>query len=119
MVIALVSADQWGWGSADTIGVFVATALLLGLFAILQVRSSHPLVPPRLFQSRTLVPADIGMLLVGAGVFTIFFLTLYMQQVLKSVRPTSPSADPESCELASPPLQEPRLRVSGMLVETK
>ena len=83
LVFGLVSANQWGWGSAGTVGVFVAAGLLLGVFVVLQIRGSHPLVPPRLFRSRTLVAANVGMLLVGAGVFAMFFfLTLYMQQVL-------------------------------------
>jgi EmrB/QacA subfamily drug resistance transporter len=83
LVFGLISANQWGWGSASTVGVFVAAFLLLGAFVVLQVRGSHPLVPSRLFRSRTLVAADVGMLLVGAGVFSMFFfLTLYMQEVL-------------------------------------
>jgi EmrB/QacA subfamily drug resistance transporter len=83
LVFGLVSAKQWGWGSASTVVVFMAAGLLLGVFVVLQVRGSHPLVPPRLFRSRTLVAANVGMLLVGAGVFAMFFfLTLYMQQVL-------------------------------------
>jgi predicted MFS family arabinose efflux permease len=83
LVFGLVMANQWGWSAASTVGVFVAAAVLLGTFVVLQVRGSHPLVPPRLFRSRTLVAADLGMLLVGAGVFAMFFfLTLYMQEVL-------------------------------------
>jgi EmrB/QacA subfamily drug resistance transporter len=83
LVFGLVRANQWGWGSTSTVGVLVAAGVLLGAFVVLQVRGSHPLVPPRLFRSRTLVAANIGMLLVGAGVFAMFFfLTLYMQQVL-------------------------------------
>jgi EmrB/QacA subfamily drug resistance transporter len=83
LVFGLVSANQWGWGSGSTVGVFVAAGLLLGVFVVLQVRGRHPLVPPRLFRSRSLVAADVGMLLAGAGVFAMFFfLTLYMQQVL-------------------------------------
>ena len=83
LVFGLVRANQWGWGSATTIGVFMAAALLVGAFVVLQVRGSHPLVPPRLFRSRSLVGADVAMLLDGAGIFAMFFfLTLYMQQVL-------------------------------------
>ncbi|HWC37145.1 MAG TPA: MFS transporter [Acidimicrobiales bacterium] len=83
LVFGLVRANAWGWSSATTIGVFVAAALLLAVFVVLQIRGRHPLVPPRLFRIRTLVGADLGMLLVGAGVFAMFFfLTLYMQQVL-------------------------------------
>ena len=84
LVFGLVRANEWGWTSATTIGVFVAAAILLAIFVVVQVRVSHPLVPPRLFRSRNLVGADVGMLLVGAGVFAMFFfLTLYMQEVLQ------------------------------------
>ena len=83
LVFGLVRANQWGWGSPTTIGVFLAAALLVGVFVVLQVRGNHPLVPPRLFGNRNVVGADVAMLLDGAGVFAMFFfLTLYMQQVL-------------------------------------
>ena len=83
LVFGLVSANQWGWESARSIGVFAAATILLAVFVGFQVRGHHPLVPPRLFRQRNLIAADIDMLLVGAGVFAMFlFLTLYMQQVL-------------------------------------
>lgn len=83
LIFALVNANQWGWGSPATIAVFLVAAALLGVFVVLQVRGRDPLVPPRLFRSRTLVAADVSMLLVGSGLFAVFFfLTLYMQQVL-------------------------------------
>jgi MFS family permease len=83
LIFGLVNAYDWGWASASSIGVFAVAGLLLGSFVILQLRGSHPLVPPRLFRSRPLVAADIGMFLDGAGVFAMFFfLTLFMQHVL-------------------------------------
>jgi EmrB/QacA subfamily drug resistance transporter len=84
LVFGLVRANQWGWDSTSIVGVFVVAGLLLGAFVVQQIRGSHPLVPPRLFRSRTLLAANIAMLLVGASVFAMFFfLTLYMQQVLR------------------------------------
>ena len=83
LVYALVRANEWGWGSTKTLFALAAAALLLTTFVILQLRGRHPLVPPRLFRSRTLVGADVGMLIAGAGLFAVFFfLTLYMQDVL-------------------------------------
>ena len=83
LVFALVRANVWGWESATTISVFAAAAVLLAVFVALQLRGRHPLVPPRLFRNRTLVGADVSMLVAGAGIFAIFFfLTLYMQDVL-------------------------------------
>src|SRR2546421_1871400 len=80
---ALVRANVWGWRSPTTIGGFAAAAVLLATFVLLQLRRRYPLVPLRLFRSRTLLGADIGMLFAGAGLFAMFFfLTLYMQDVL-------------------------------------
>jgi MFS family permease len=83
LVFGLVRANVWGWGSATTLLVFVAAVILLAIFVLLQLRRRYPLVPPRLFRNRTLVGADVGMLIAGAGLFAVFFfLTLYMQDVL-------------------------------------
>ena len=83
LVFALVRANVWGWGSAKTISLLGAAVVLLATFVVLQLKVRHPLVPPRLFRSRTLVGADVAMLIAGAGIFAVFFfLTLYMQEVL-------------------------------------
>jgi EmrB/QacA subfamily drug resistance transporter len=83
LVFALVRANQWGWGSTRTLLFLAAAGILLAAFVVLQLRGRHPLVPPRLFRSKTLVGADVGMLVAGAGLFAVFFfLTLYMQGVL-------------------------------------
>jgi EmrB/QacA subfamily drug resistance transporter len=83
LVFALVRANVWGWGSPTTFSVFALAVVLLATFVVLQLRRRNPLVPLRLFRSRTLVGADLGMLLAGAGLFAMFFfLTLYMQDVL-------------------------------------
>ncbi|HEX4863068.1 MAG TPA: MFS transporter [Acidimicrobiales bacterium] len=83
LVFALVRANVWGWGSAKTLSVLAAAVVLLGVFVVLQLKVRDPLVPPRLFRSRNLVGADVGMLIAGAGIFAVFFfLTLYMQNVL-------------------------------------
>jgi MFS family permease len=47
------------------------------------MRSPAPLLPLRIFRLRTLTASNIAALLLGAAVFSQFFLlTLYMQQVL-------------------------------------
>ena len=84
LVFGLVRANVWGWGSATTILVLAAAAVLLAAFVVLQLRGHNPLVPPRLFRHRALVGADVGMLVAGAGLFGVFFfLTLYMQDILR------------------------------------
>jgi len=82
LVYALVKANDFGWGSGRTIGVLALAAGLLTGFVVVQRRARSPLVPFRVFRSRSVLGADVGSLLVGAGIFAIFFfLILWMQQV--------------------------------------
>jgi len=46
-----------------------------------------PLVPFRLFASRSLAGADLGALLVGAGIFAIFFFLILWMQVVNHYTP--------------------------------
>ena len=45
LVFALVRANVWGWGSAQTLLVLAAAAVLLTTFVILQLRGRHPRPP--------------------------------------------------------------------------
>jgi EmrB/QacA subfamily drug resistance transporter len=84
LVYALVNTNQYGWGSARTIGELIGAGALLLLFVVIEARfASHPLVPLQIFRSRTLSGANLVALLLGLSIFAvIYFLTLYMQQVL-------------------------------------
>jgi EmrB/QacA subfamily drug resistance transporter len=83
LVYALVEAPDAGWGAAQTILLLVSSALLLAAFALIESRHRAPLVPLRILSSRTLVGANLVMVLVGTvAVGMPFVLTLYAQQVL-------------------------------------
>jgi EmrB/QacA subfamily drug resistance transporter len=83
LVYALVEAPEVGWGDLQTILLIAGSAVLLAAFALIESRHRAPLVPLRIFRSRTLVGANAVMLLIGALAFAVpFVLTLYAQQVL-------------------------------------
>src|SRR5438552_2518325 len=83
LVYAMTRATQHGWVTAETIGLLAASAALVGAFVVIEFRSKAPLLPMRIFRLRTLTASNITGLLMGAAVFSQFFLlTLYMQQVL-------------------------------------
>jgi EmrB/QacA subfamily drug resistance transporter len=83
LVFALTQANRVGWGSAQTIGVLVASAALMALFIVLELRSHFPLVPLSIFRRRTLTGANLIGFGLGTAIFGMFFLlSLYMQQVL-------------------------------------
>src|SRR5437870_3154301 len=83
LVYAMTRAAQHGWGTASTIGLLAASAALVAAFVVIELRSHAPLLPMRIFRLRTLAASNATSLLVGAALFSQFFLlTLYMQQVL-------------------------------------
>jgi EmrB/QacA subfamily drug resistance transporter len=83
LVYAIVKAETAGWGSATTIGFFTLSAILLASFVLIELRSKAPLVRLSIFRVRSLLTANVVMLLVASGVFAMFFFnTLYIQRVL-------------------------------------
>jgi EmrB/QacA subfamily drug resistance transporter len=83
LVYGLVEANDAGWASAQTLGLFAASAALLGLFTVIEHRSQAPLMPFSIFRIRAVTGSNVAGLALGGAVFgMIFILTLYMQQVL-------------------------------------
>ena len=83
LVYAIVEAQQQGWTSARTLGLFALAALLLVAFVVIEMRSKAPLVRLSIFRVRSLTAANVSMFLVASGLFaTFFFNTLYIQRVL-------------------------------------
>jgi EmrB/QacA subfamily drug resistance transporter len=83
LVYGVVEAPDVGWSSLRTILLFAGSAVLLAAFALIETLHRAPLLPLRLLRSRTLVGANLVMLLFGTVAFgTPFVLTLYAQQVL-------------------------------------
>lgn len=76
------TAEQ-GWASGRVILPLIAAAALLGLFAFVEQRSSQPLVPLSILRRRNIVVANT--IIAGLGAImtaTMYFLSLYLQQVL-------------------------------------
>jgi EmrB/QacA subfamily drug resistance transporter len=83
LVLGIVRTDTTGWGDATTLVLMIAGLALLGVFLAIEGRlAKAPLMPLRLFSSRSLSVANLIMMLVGASTFAMwFFFSLYMQQV--------------------------------------
>ncbi|HET7647813.1 MAG TPA: MFS transporter [Gaiellaceae bacterium] len=83
LVYAIVDAQQAGWGSAKTLGFFALAVVLLAAFVVVELRAKAPLVRLSIFRVRSLLTANIAMLLAMSGMFAMFFFnTLYIQRVL-------------------------------------
>jgi EmrB/QacA subfamily drug resistance transporter len=84
LIFAIVGTDTHPWESVHTLSILAAAAVLLAAFAFIELRmASTPLVPFRLFRSRSVTGSNIVMFLVGAAFFAMwYFLSLYLQNVL-------------------------------------
>jgi EmrB/QacA subfamily drug resistance transporter len=84
LVLGIVRTNTTGWGSPQTLALIVAGLALIGLFVAIEGRfAKAPLMPLRIYASRTLSAANGVIFLVGAAVFAMwFFMSLYVQQVL-------------------------------------
>ncbi len=82
LVYALVNLNNADWATGTKIGVVAAALVLLVSFVVIQARIRWPLLPLGLFRYRNLSGANLGGILVGAGLFSVFlYLVLWMQQV--------------------------------------
>src|SRR5215217_2185337 len=83
LVYAITQANDYGWSSTETIGLFAAAVARLAGFVGWEARTRDPLMPLSIFRLRTLVGANVAGLILGTVMFSMFLmLTLYMQQVL-------------------------------------
>ena len=83
LVYGIVRAGESGWGSAEVVGFVGLAAVLLVGFVLIERHSAEPLVRLSIFGAPTVRAANVAMLIVGAGLFAMFFFnTLYLQRVL-------------------------------------
>ena len=71
------------WTNTTNITILAVSVVLLITFVTLEARSRHALMPLRIFENRNRAGAYGIMLIVGAGMFGMFFyLTQFVQEIL-------------------------------------
>jgi len=82
-VYGIVGAAEHGWGATRTLAIGAVSLALLVAFLMRQARIEKPLVPLRIFRSRSVSVANVVQVLSIAGMFGMFFLgALYLQRIL-------------------------------------
>lgn len=82
-IFTVVEVERYGWASAHTLGLGTISVALLAGFTARQARTRTPLVPLRIFRSRTVVGANLVQMLMVAALFSFQVLVaLYLQNVL-------------------------------------
>ena len=80
LVYGFTKASEDGWGSGTTIGLLIASVVLLVVFVVIENRTDHPLLPTRIFTERNRAGSFLTSLLFGLSLFGMFlFLVYYLQ----------------------------------------
>jgi EmrB/QacA subfamily drug resistance transporter len=83
LVYGFSHAETTAWSNPFTVGFLVLGAVLLASFALLETRTTYPLLPPRVVHNRTRGGSMLAMLFASIGIFGVFlFLTYYLQGTL-------------------------------------
>jgi EmrB/QacA subfamily drug resistance transporter len=83
LTFALIEADRYGWTSSLILGLFAVAIAGFAAFVVLERRQRVPMLDVSLFRQSTFAGANTAMLLTAFAMFgMLFFLSLYMQNVL-------------------------------------
>jgi EmrB/QacA subfamily drug resistance transporter len=74
LMLALSQGSTWGWTSPVVLGSGAAGVVLLGLFVLVESRTSHPLIDLGLFRSRSFACATLG----AVGNYTCLFIPIFL-----------------------------------------
>ena len=74
VLISISETTVWGWGSAKTIGLLLAGVVLTGLWILVEVRSSEPLIDMTMMRVRGVWTTNLVAFLLGAGMYAAFLI---------------------------------------------
>lgn len=82
LIFGIIGGNELGWTSVESLAVFATSAILLGAFAWVELRSAHPMLPLRFFRQKDFSGAVLTIsLIVFAMIVAFFYLTQFFQIV--------------------------------------
>ncbi len=82
LVLAIIQGPTWGWRSVTTLGLFVASAILLVAFSVFELHREGPLLDVRVFKIPAFSSGSSAIAMAFFGLFGfIFLMTQYFQLV--------------------------------------
>jgi EmrB/QacA subfamily drug resistance transporter len=77
------AGDKYAWGSPQIVGMLLFSIVMIGVFLMIELRASEPIISPRLFKDRTFAVSNVASFLIAGGMFgAIMYLPLYVQGVM-------------------------------------
>ena len=87
LMLAMTFGQEAGWASVQITGLFVAAAVLLAAFVLVERRVAHPIVDLSIFRNRLFSAALISSFLSFLSLFAVMFLMPFCLEELLSFQP--------------------------------
>lgn len=84
LLLPLSTGRSWGWGSARTVGLFFAAAVLLAGWITVELRSKNPLIDMRMMRLPAVWTTNLVALLFGAAMFAVYAFVPQFVQIPKA-----------------------------------
>ncbi len=83
LVLALLRANEDGWGSTAIVAELTGAAVLYAAFLVAEWRSQAPMLPLQFFRRPSFAGAQVAAFAISASFFALFlYTTLYLQEIL-------------------------------------
>jgi EmrB/QacA subfamily drug resistance transporter len=80
LLVPVSEAPSWGWGSGRVLGLLAVAVLLAAAWALVESRSSHPLIDLQMMRVPAVWTANLVAFLFGIGMYAVFaFLPEFLQ----------------------------------------
>jgi MFS family permease len=80
LLLAVSNSPTWGWGSPITIGLLIASTVLIPTWIVVESRARSPLIDMNMMRRRGVWTVNVIALLLGVGMYSVFaFAPAFLQ----------------------------------------
>lgn len=79
-LLVLSLGEEWGWGSARTLGAVIVALVSAPIWVFIELRSATPIIDMRMMRERPVVTANVSSFLFGVSLYSAFgFIPSFVQ----------------------------------------